>query len=262
MEDPNDLSPRRRLTQAEAKEQTRRRLLGAAARVFAQKGFAGASLEEISELAGYTTGALYHHFANKEQLFLELLRTGWSIRNVQWVEAVSRVFEDQTTDPFDALSRFVIERSDRDNEREPLQGEIWLYALRNPEGMAIVADKLREQTDGLVPVIAAVMERIGTAPGINPDEMTTVALALFQGLVQRRRMDPRTVPDDLFARVLRRLFAPAPPEPAGATMPQQATGGTVEQPHRHDSRERPAPTERRREGKRGSADRKGAPEPG
>ena len=207
----------------------RRRLLGAAARVFAQKGFAGASLEEISELAGYTTGALYHHFANKEQLFLELLRSGWSIRNAPWGEAVSRVFEDETTDPFDALSRFVIERSDRDDEREPLRGEIWLYALRNPEGMAIVADELREQIDGLVAVIAKVMERLGTAPGIEPDEMTAVALALFQGLVQRRRINPSTVPDDLFARVLRRLFAPAAAEddepstqPAGT--PPKRTG--------------------------------------
>ena len=202
---------------------------GDGARVFAQKGFAGASLEEISERAGYTTGALYHHFANKEQLLLELLRTGWSIRNTRWVESVGQVIEDQTTDPFETLSRFVIERSDRDDEREPLRGEIWLYALRNPEGMAIVADKFREQIDGLVPVIATVMERLGTAPGIEPDEMTTVALALFQGLVQRRRMDPSSVPDDLFARVLRRLFAPSATEdgepstqPAGT--PPKRTG--------------------------------------
>ena len=99
---------------------------------------------------------------------MELLRTGWSIRNAQWVEAVSSVFADETTDPFDARSRFVVERSDRGDEREPLRGEIWLYALRNPEGMAIVADQLREQTEGLVPVMAAVMERLGSAPGIDP----------------------------------------------------------------------------------------------
>jgi len=37
------------------------------------EGFAGASVEEIAESAGYSTGALYSNFDSKEQLFLELL---------------------------------------------------------------------------------------------------------------------------------------------------------------------------------------------
>lgn len=206
--DPTELRPRRRLTQAEARQQTRRQLLAAAAQVFAKKGFAGASLEEISELAGYTTGALYYHFPNKEQLFLELLRSGWSRMNANWAETVARVFEDTGADPFDVLSGLVVERAGRDHPREPLDGEFWLYALRHPEGMEIFAEKLREQVAGMEATIASAMERAGTAPGIEPDEMTVVALALFQGLVRRRRIDPAAVPDDLFARVLRRLFAP------------------------------------------------------
>ena len=75
---PEGARPRRRLTQAEAKERTRQELVAAAARVFARKGFAGASLEEIAEAAGYSTGAVYYNFAGKEELFLELIRSGWS----------------------------------------------------------------------------------------------------------------------------------------------------------------------------------------
>jgi len=47
-----------------------------------------------------------------------------------------------------------------------------------------------------------------TPSGISPQEMTTVALALFQGLVRRRLIDPASVPDDLYPRVLRRLMEP------------------------------------------------------
>jgi len=210
MDDKLELRPRRRLTRAEAKEGTRRQLLAAAAQVFARKGFAGASLEEIAEVGGYTTGALYYHFASKEQIFLELLQTGWSRQTANRVEAVARVFDDPTVDPFDALARLVVRRAARATDLEPLQGEFWLYALRHAEGMAIVAEQLRAQVEGLEPTIAALMERLGTSPGIAPEEMTTVALALFQGLSRRRRIDPEAVPDDLFARVLRRLFdAPA-----------------------------------------------------
>ncbi|MGH3210094.1 MAG: TetR/AcrR family transcriptional regulator [Trebonia sp.] len=207
------LTPRRRLTQAEAREQTRRMLLAAAADVFARNGFAGASLEEIAEVAGYTTGALYYHFANKQQLFLELLRTRWTRQTATEIRVVSEIFASDSADPFASLSRFVVTRAARQAESEslPLSGEFWLYALRNPEAMDVVAEKLREQVDGLEPVIAGAMDRAGTAPGITSGEMTTVVLALFQGLTRRRRINHDSVPDDLYARVLQRLFAPGAP---------------------------------------------------
>ena len=50
-------------------EATRRVLLREARRLFAARGFAGAGIEEIARRARVTTGALYHHFANKRELF-------------------------------------------------------------------------------------------------------------------------------------------------------------------------------------------------
>jgi AcrR family transcriptional regulator len=212
--DEGGFRPRRRLTQAEAKERTRLQLLGAAARVFAQKGFAGASLEEIAELAGYTTGALYHHFANKETLFLELLKTGWSREIATQTDAINKVFEDENADPFDFLSESVVERSQPDRTLEPLEGEFWLYAVRKPDAMAIFTDKLREQHDRLEPTIEAAMQRDGTPPGITPEEMTTLVLVLLPGLTRFRRIYPDSVPDDLLARTLRRLFGIEPEPPS------------------------------------------------
>jgi len=209
VDDDDPVTPRRRLTQAEAKERTRAQLLAAAARVFARKGFAGASLEEIAEVAGYSTGAVYYNFANKEQLFLELMRTGWSRQIAGRVRAVTRLFDESAadgSDPFAALSDFVYRAAKRESEFSPLAAEFWLYAVRNPEALDLVAEKLGEEERGLEPAIAAAMARFGTSEGISPDEMTLVAVALFNGLVRRHRVDPDAVPDDLFARVLRRLF--------------------------------------------------------
>ena len=48
---------------------TREKILHMARREFFDKGFANANVRAIAELAGVTTGALYHFFKNKDDLF-------------------------------------------------------------------------------------------------------------------------------------------------------------------------------------------------
>ncbi|MFK4763105.1 TetR/AcrR family transcriptional regulator [Microbacterium sp. ZW T5_45] len=52
--------------------QTRRRLLDAARVVFAELGFAAATVELICDRAGFSRGAFYSNFSSKEDLFVEL----------------------------------------------------------------------------------------------------------------------------------------------------------------------------------------------
>lgn len=52
----------------------RERLLGAALRLFATKGYAATSVRDILRVAGVTAPVLYHHFGSKEGLFLALAR--------------------------------------------------------------------------------------------------------------------------------------------------------------------------------------------
>lgn len=58
-----------RRTQAERREGTRLALVRAAGELFAEKGFAGVTIGEVVMRAGMTKGALYHHFADKKELF-------------------------------------------------------------------------------------------------------------------------------------------------------------------------------------------------
>jgi AcrR family transcriptional regulator len=57
-------------TQEERSELTRERILDSAKRIFARDGFEAAKLEEIASSAGYTRGAFYINFENKEELFV------------------------------------------------------------------------------------------------------------------------------------------------------------------------------------------------
>ena len=67
------LAPRPRSRQTERTAATRRKLLTAAKRIFAQNGFEAARLEDIAGGAGYTRGAFYANFESKEDIFFALL---------------------------------------------------------------------------------------------------------------------------------------------------------------------------------------------
>src|SRR5262249_10214181 len=65
--------PRGEFDRSERRARTRVALLEAASRVYARRGFDGATLDEIAEQAGFTKGAVYDHFGSKENLLFALL---------------------------------------------------------------------------------------------------------------------------------------------------------------------------------------------
>jgi len=86
-------------TRAEQATATREALIDAARRLWADKGFFATSTGEIVEAAGAgTRGALYHHFADREELFLavfdavqEELTTSMAPTKIDEVDPISRV---------------------------------------------------------------------------------------------------------------------------------------------------------------------------
>ncbi len=64
----------RRPTQEERSAAMRARLVAAGRRLFVENGFAATGTPEIARAAGVTRGALYHHFADKSDLFFAVLR--------------------------------------------------------------------------------------------------------------------------------------------------------------------------------------------
>jgi AcrR family transcriptional regulator len=196
--------PPRRLTRAQAKARTRERLLDAAGRVFAERGFTGATVEEIAESAGYSIGALYSNFAGKEELFLELLSARFAERLGSWLDPGQDERIAAATDPLAAVAGLLVELADGSPEVMLLQAEFWLYAVRHPEAMVALASRQAEQISGFERLIAPAIKRLDADVS---RAAATSALALFQGLVRQRRVDPSSVSDDLFVQALGWLLA-------------------------------------------------------
>src|SRR4051794_41323506 len=74
----------RRSRREERREETRAELVEAAARVFARRGFHGASIDQIAREAGYSTGAIYWHFEGKDDLFLGVYEAYATARVREW----------------------------------------------------------------------------------------------------------------------------------------------------------------------------------
>jgi AcrR family transcriptional regulator len=87
-----------RATQAERSARTRSALLESAARGLSRYGYANLVLEQVASEAGYTRGALYHQFKDKEDLALAVI--DWV--DETWREEVGRLVE-QEPDPVNAL---------------------------------------------------------------------------------------------------------------------------------------------------------------
>ena len=64
-------------------------ILKAALRIFLEKGYNAASINDVAKESNFTKGGLYHHFQNKEHLFIETINflfdefESWRYRTVK-----------------------------------------------------------------------------------------------------------------------------------------------------------------------------------
>ncbi|WP_211766790.1 TetR/AcrR family transcriptional regulator [Kutzneria sp. CA-103260] len=195
-----DAQPRQRLTRAEAKARTRTLLLDAAAEVFARRGFAGASVDEIAETAGFSIGAFYSNFANKDELFVELLST----HSRNQIAESARLMDERAEGKAE-LGRQLIAAADEDFPL--LEAEFWLYSVRNPQVTAVLAERMREPREALQKLVGDALRRLDPPVTDLDAPVTVVVAALFAGLVRQRRVDPGSVSAELYDQALHWLFA-------------------------------------------------------
>jgi AcrR family transcriptional regulator len=197
---------RKRMTQDERRQQTRDAVLAAAGRVFAKRGFHGASLDAIAEDAGVTRGAVYYNFADKEELFLELLDR----RCAERAQDLREVFAG--TEPGDVAAagrqaqlaaRHALDAMTGDAEWRALYLEFLAQAARDADfrrAFARRTDQMRAVLEEVV--VAQTGPLAGTLP-MPPEQLAVVIDALGVGLWAHHMLHgAKAVPPDLFSKAL------------------------------------------------------------
>ena len=136
------------LTRVRRRELTREALLDAATTVFAHRGYVAGTLEEIAEAAGFTQGAIYSNFANKQELFLAVVERRNTRLLAAYLGAIRQRASDGSVDPA-AITRVWTEHELNDAEALLLTLEIRLAALRDPTLRARLGEFERQTEQGL-----------------------------------------------------------------------------------------------------------------
>ena len=209
-----------RLTRDQRRLQTRGRLLDAAGQVFARRGFHAATVDEVADAAGYTKGAVYSNFANKDALFLALLdqRVATQLQQVEALYAIESSEEllaamrGRTEHEFAAARDFGV-----------LMVEFSLYAMRNPTAQAELAMRYRQLRGRLAELITKRYDRHQSSPPMPPEHLAALALATDAGLFLQYSAEPGALPWELHADAMIQLLDPSsrPSNEPGQTDPEQ-----------------------------------------
>jgi len=195
-----------RTTRAESQAHTREQLVRTATRAFLRDGYLATSLERVADEAGYSKGAVYSNFRNKNELCLAVLD---GIQGEQTRQIVQAMVGSATLDERLAAFHAWADETIGDPAWTGLEFEFATHVRRDPALRAELA-KREETVRALVAaVVARNAEELGLALPVPAEEAAAALLSLGIGLGVRRMVDPST-PVQVLTDMVRLLLGGRP----------------------------------------------------
>jgi AcrR family transcriptional regulator len=194
----------RRLTRKEKQAHTRSCLMKSAAKVFARRGLQQASIDEVTEDAGFTKGAFYANFKSKEELFLAMLdeRFAQRLKEIDTAVASDETPEVQAQQAGADFVRFL--SADRSWQR--LFFEFAAYAARNDEFREELVTRHRALRERIAELYSRRAGEVGLTPPIPFEQVSLMTFAMAHGIALEKLLEPEAVPDELFGTMLLVFF--------------------------------------------------------
>jgi AcrR family transcriptional regulator len=183
-----------RMTRAESKEHTRQRLLAEAQRLFRERGYAATSLEQIAEAAEVTKGAIYGHFASKEDLMISALEAARAPDYSATLNDESRPLPERLA----AYGRAVAAEQPGDTEEVAVYLEFYAALLRSPDALQRYAGSRERRLRDLAEADDADDDDL--AAEATQVDAWVIGQAMLVGLQIYKRLAPGLVTPELFER--------------------------------------------------------------
>lgn len=184
------------------RDDVRTRILNAASREFAARGFADARIDAIAEDAGFTKGAVYSNFGGKDDLFYALLHQQIELRT----DIAALIMDDlppTVDEAIDVLSSRLTASIGQNREWQLLFFEYWVRAMRDPDRRKVFAENRRAARTAIARQIESVLEHTSVRISVSVEQMALVILGLVNGLSVEALADDDVVPDALLGDVVR-----------------------------------------------------------
>lgn len=173
-----------RRTREEA-QQTRIEIIDAAMRLFAQRGFAATSLDQVAAAIGMTRGAIYNHFRTKTELYEHLMRFSQDPLYDLLDEAV-----ESDGSPIAAIRQYMVRWLDLlvDNRRHRDSFEILLNKTEMTDELQSLQRRERQLTRDMIgglSLVAGRAVRVGELPSDTDAELCGLSIyAYLMGVTQ------------------------------------------------------------------------------
>jgi TetR/AcrR family transcriptional regulator len=171
-------------------------ILQAATRLFAEQGYAAASMAEIARAAGMSKSGVFHHFPSKHALYREVLSQ--IAREARWVLGDS----EWRPGSLESTLASIVERHQEVLARNPDLERLIRRELidqGNAEQLALVAEVLAEPFERLTALLHQAQQGGELRPGVNPALVAFCLIGIDLHLVQCQSLLER-LPGGDFAR--------------------------------------------------------------
>ena len=169
------------MAQSTDAKQKLREICRIAARVFYEKGYDGASMQDIAEAVDLTKAGLYHHVGSKDRLLFEIMNYGMDILDETVVQKVKDI-----ADPREKLRQTIIGHIDLIVRARDLEITVILHenrSLRGPLRKKINARK-RAYIDLLEEMIVKLQDQPGAKLLVSPRLGAFALLGMINWLYQ------------------------------------------------------------------------------
>ena len=194
-----------RLTRKEKQAHTRECLMHSAAKVFTQRGLQQASIDEVAEDAGFTKGAFYANFKNKEELFLAMLDERFTerIEQIEAVIASEGTAAERARRAGDEFASMIA----ADPEWQRMFFEFTAYAARNEDFREELVTRYRSMQARIAAALRARAESVGFEPAMPTEQVALMTCAMANGFALEKLLEGEALPDDVYGTMLTVFFA-------------------------------------------------------